>query len=192
MVVIPIYSPGTRETTPVHIHGRTCPVCGREHSVFMQRKHFYLLNLLVFFHSRETSSPMCTRCVRRDILRRAPVDMLAANWLWPFLFCLREIPQFVFSLLKERCVARGNLSPFALEGEVRRQAPSFAAWAGTVSVLAGLAVLLLAITGFVAFVQGPAGFWSALAVIWILLFLLSGRLFDRSPSNSASRFIQSK
>ena len=35
--------PGEQRSETVMIHGRVCPVCGRDHSVFMRRWHVFII-----------------------------------------------------------------------------------------------------------------------------------------------------
>ncbi len=163
--------PGTYHSKPVSIYGRTCPVCGHDHSVFMRRRHFFIIFLFFGAHSETSSGPVCTRCLRRQIFERAWIEMLTANVLWPFFFCLSEIPQLVFSLVKEAGVRHGKVSPMDMAGDVWKRNWLFA-FTGTVfAALCGIGLLVFA--GFLlSFVEEPCQFWASVLTLWFILFLV--------------------
>ena len=170
--------PGETTSSPVYIHGRVCPVCGRDHSVFMRRKHFFILFLFFFAHSERRSGPMCTRCVRYDILRRSLVEFFSANFLWPFFFFFSEVPQYVFSLLKDWAVRRGRLDPMAMEQEVSRSNSKLGFWGVAAAALAGIGSFAIVVFLFILLsripedlLPDPYRFWSGFGILYLLLVL---------------------
>lgn len=179
-----IQFPGEQHTETVRIHGRTCPVCGRDHSVFMRRTHFFVIFLLVFAHSIKISGPICTRCVRRLVFERAWFEMLAMNLLWPFFFCLSEIPQFVFSLVKDAGARLGMVLPMDMGGEVWNRNWLFAFLGTVFSASCGIGLLVLA--GFlISYVEEPWQFWGSLLILWLVLFCV-GMILRKRRASSAS------
>lgn len=180
-----IVMPGDSHSSTVFIHGRTCPVCGREHSVFMRRRHHFLLFILLGGFGRRTIRPMCTRCVRRDVATRAAVDMLCGNFVWFFMFFpFSEIPQFAFSFWKDWCVRRGWVFPLSFGKGVWKE-NAWAAGFGTLLSLAAGAGWLGGLIWLASRVQKPEQFWGGLVGLVVAFWLIRviAMRFGPEPSN---------
>ena len=141
-MVIPIPVGNEFSSRVASIHGRVCPICGRDHSVFMDRKRISILFIGVYARFKQEDGPACSRCVRREILENAAKDMLCANLIWPFFFCFTVFPQFIFSLLKDACVRAGKLDPLAMGKEVARSNKLLAYGGVFLSIIAGLVLFV--------------------------------------------------
>ena len=84
-----------------------CPHCGRAGAVLQARTHQRVLFLIIGAQFTTTHSIMCTRCIRKDVLKSIPGDMLCSHLIWPLIFTIMEEPQFIFSFLKERAYMTG-------------------------------------------------------------------------------------
>ena len=87
-----------------------CPHCGRAGTVLQVRAHYRVIFVIIGAQLRHSFSFMCTRCIRKDVLKSIPGDILCSHLIWPLIFTIMEEPQFIFSFLKERAYMIGLMN----------------------------------------------------------------------------------
>ena len=78
-----------------------CPHCGKETDKVLHRSHTRLIFLVWHLKWQTTSCVLCSNCAQRDIFRKIPMDIVCANFLWPFSFSFWEFPQLLFSIVND-------------------------------------------------------------------------------------------
>lgn len=83
---------------PDHPH---CDVCGKHDVVLQTRIHHRIINCVIVFQMQQKQTLMCTECIRKDVLKQIPLDLICSHFIWPFIFVLTELPQFLYSYINE-------------------------------------------------------------------------------------------
>ena len=78
-----------------------CPHCGKETDKVLHRSHTRLIFLVWYLKWQTTSCVLCSSCAQRDMFRKIPMDIVCANFLWPFSFSFWEFPQLFFSIVND-------------------------------------------------------------------------------------------